>query len=189
MIRLAVVGDIGSGKSYVARQIGYPVFNADVEVSKIYKKSRKCYNKLKKALPRYIFSYPVKKIEISKAIVASRYNLQKIVKIVHPEVRFNMNNFIKKNKHRKFVVLDIPLLMENKINKKKDILIFVDARKSEINKRLKKRPNINLEIVKKFEKLQLPLKFKKKRSNFIIKNNFKINSVKKSVKKILEKIL
>ena len=189
MIRLAVVGDIGSGKSYVARQIGYPVFNADVEVAKIYKKSRKCYNKLKKALPEYIFSYPIKKTEISKAIVAGRHNLQEIVKIVHPEVRFSMNNFIKKNKHRKFVVLDIPLLMENKINKKKDILIFVDARKSEINKRLKKRPNVNLEIVKKFEKLQLPLKFKKKRSNFIIKNNFKINSVKKSVKKILEKIL
>ena len=189
MIRLAVVGDIGSGKSYVARQIGYPVFNADVEVAKIYRKSRKCYNKLKKAFPKYIFSYPVKKIEISKAIVVEQHNLQKIVKIVHPEVRIRMNNFIKKNKHRKFVVLDIPLLMENKINKKKDILIFVDARKSEINKRLKKRQNVNLEIVKKFKKLQLPLKFKKKRSNFIIKNNFKINSVKKSVKKILEKIL
>ena len=189
MIRLAVVGDIGSGKSYVARQIGYPVFNADVEVAKIYRKSRKCYNKLKKAFPKYIFSYPVKKIEISKAIVVEQHNLQKIVKIVHPEVRIRMNNFIKKNKHRKFVVLDIPLLMENKINKKKDILIFVDARKSKINKRLKKRQNVNLEIVKKFKKLQLPLKFKKKRSNFIIKNNFKINSVKKNVKKILEKIL
>ena len=55
--------------------------------------------------------------------------------------------------------------------------------------KVKKRPNVNLEIEKKFEKLQLPLKFKKKRSNFIIKNNFKINSVKKNVKKILEKIL
>ena len=124
MIRLAVVGDIGSGKSYVARQIGYPVFNADVEVAKIYRKSRKCYNKLKKAFPKYIFSYPVKKIEISKAIVVEQHNLQKIVKIVHPEVRIRMNNFIKKNKHRKFVVLDIPLLMENKINKKKRYFNF-----------------------------------------------------------------
>ena len=40
MIRLAVVGDIGSGKSYVAKQFGYPVFNADTEVSKIYKKDK-----------------------------------------------------------------------------------------------------------------------------------------------------
>ena len=55
-----------------------------------------------------------------------------------------MNNFIKKNKNKKFVILDIPLLMENKINKKRDILIFVDASKKEINQRLKRSPNVNL---------------------------------------------
>ena len=47
MIRIGIVGDIGSGKSYVAKQFGYPVFNADVEVVKLYRKSRKCYKKLK----------------------------------------------------------------------------------------------------------------------------------------------
>ena len=41
MIRIAVIGDIGSGKSYVAKQFGYPVFNADNEVSKLYKKKHK----------------------------------------------------------------------------------------------------------------------------------------------------
>ena len=189
MIRLAIVGDIGSGKSYVAKQFGYPVFNADAEVAKLYKKSRKCYNKLKKVLPAYIVSFPIKKNEISKAIIASRHNLKKIVKIIHPEVRSNMNIFIRKNKNKKFVILDIPLLMENKINKKSDILIFVDAKKKEINKRLKKRSNINLKIVKKFKRLQLPLEFKKKQSNFIIKNNFRNNFVKKNVKKMLKKIL
>ena len=189
MIRLAVLGDIGSGKSYVAKQFGYPVFNADTEVAKLYRKSRKCYNKLKKALPRYIVSFPVKKIEISKAIIADQYNLKKIIKIVHPEVRSNMNNFIKKNKNKKLIILDIPLLMENKINKKNDILIFVDAKKKEINKRLKKKLNANPKIIEKFKKLQLPVEVKKKHSNFIIKNNFKNNSVKKNVKKVLEKIL
>ena len=189
MIRLAVVGNIGSGKSYVAKQFGYPVFNADAEVTKLYKKSRKCYNKLKKAFPEYIVSFPVKKIQISKAINADQHNLKKIIKIVHPEVRSNMNNFIKKNKKKKFVVLDIPLLMENKINKKNDILIFVDAKKREINKRLKKKININSKILRRFKKLQLSGEFKKKQSDFIIKNNFRNNSIKKNVKKVLEKIL
>ena len=189
MIRIAVLGDIGSGKSYVAKQFDYPVFNADTEVAKLYKKSRKCYNKLKKTLPGYIVSFPVKKIEISKAIIADQHNLKKIIKIVHPEVRSNMNNFIKKNKNKKLIILDIPLLMENKINKKNDILIFVDAKKKEINKRLKKKPNINSEIVEKFKKLQLPVELKKQCSDFIIKNNFKNNSIKKNVKKVLEKIL
>ena len=189
MIRIAVIGDIGSGKSYVAKQFGYPVFNADNEVTKLYIKSRKCYNKLKKKLPNYITSFPVKKSELSNAILDGKSNLKKIVKIIHPEVRSKMNSFIKKNKKKRFIILDIPLLIENKINKKKDILIFVDATKKEINKRLKKRRNINLEILKKFKKLQLPVEIKKRRSNFIIKNNFKSNYTQKNVKKLLRKIL
>ena len=189
MIRIAVLGDIGSGKSYVAKQFGFPVFNADTEVTKLYRKSRKCYIKLKKALPQYVVSFPVKKIELNRAIIEGHRNLKKIVKIVHPEIRSSMNIFIKKNKNKKAIVLDIPLLMENKINKKNDILIFVDAKKKKINKKLKKRLNINLKIVNKFKKLQLPVEFKKKRSDFIIKNNFKSNSVKKNVKIVLEKIL
>ena len=189
MIRIAVLGDIGSGKSYVAKQFGYPVFNADVEIAELYKKNRKCYNKLKKKFPEYIVSFPVKKTELIRAIIAGQYNLRKIIKIVHPEIRFNMNNFVKKNKHKKFVILDIPLLMENKINKKNDILVFVDAKKNEINKRLKKRPNVNLKIVEKFKKLQLPVEFKKKQSDFIIKNNFRNNSIKKNVRQVLENIL
>ena len=189
MIKIAVLGDIGSGKSYVAKQFGYPVFNADVEVAKLYKKNRKCYSKLKKIFPEYIISFPVKKTELIKAIIAGQHNLRKIIKIIHPEIRFNMNNFVKKNKHKKFVILDIPLLMENKINKKNDILVFVDAKKNEINKRLKKRPNVNLKIIEKFKKLQLPVELKKKKSDFIIKNNFRNNSIKKNVKIILGKIL
>ena len=189
MIRIAVLGDIGSGKSYVAKQFGYPVFNADVEVAKLYKKNRKCYSKLKKIFPKYIISFPVKKTELIRAIIAGQHNLRKIIKIIHPEIRFNMNNFVKKNKHKKFVILDIPLLMENKINKKNDILVFVDAKKNEINKRLKKRPNVNLKIIEKFKKLQLPVELKKKKSDFIIKNNFRNNSIKKNVKIILGKIL
>ena len=189
MIRIAVLGDIGSGKSHVAKLFGFPVFNADAEVAKLYRKSRKCYNKLKKILPAHIVSFPIKKNEISKAIIADKWNLKKIVKIVHPEVRFSMNNFIKKNKSKKFVILDIPLLIENKINKKNDVLIFVDAKKKEIKKRLKKRSNFNVQIARKFKKLQLPIELKKKKSDFIIKNNFKNKSVKKNVKKIIKKIL
>ena len=189
MIRLAVVGDIGSGKSYVAKQFGYPVFNADAEVAKLYRKSRKCYSKLKKALPNYITSFPVKKSELFEAIIEGKYNLKKIVKIVHPEVQSRMNDFINKNKNKKIIVLDIPLLMENKINKKDDILIFVDAKKKEINKRLKKKVNYNSKTLKKFKKLQLPIEFKKQQSDFVIKNNFKNNSIKKNVKKVLEKVL
>ena len=39
MIRIGILGDIGSGKSFIAKSFGYPVFNADVEVGKLYKKA------------------------------------------------------------------------------------------------------------------------------------------------------
>ena len=77
MIRIGIVGDIGSGKSYVAKQFGFPVFNADVEVSKIYKKSIKCFRKLKKTLPKHILSFPIKKKEISIAISENKNNVIK----------------------------------------------------------------------------------------------------------------
>ena len=189
MIRLAVVGDIGSGKSYVAKLFGYPVFNADNEVTKIYKKNRKCYKKLKKALPEYINSFPIKKNELKKAIIAKRNNLKKITKIIHPEVQNRMSKFIKRNRNKKFVVLDIPLLLENKINKKNYIIIFVEAKKKDIISNLKKRKNFNKKIFKILNKFQLSLEFKKKRSDFVIKNNFNPSQIRKSVKMIKKKIL
>ena len=81
------------------------------------------------------------------------------------------------------------MYFENRINKKGDIIIFVDAKKSEINKRLKRRLNFNYKIFNKFRKIQLSLKIKKKKSNFIIKNDFKNVSLKKNVKILKKKIL
>ena len=81
------------------------------------------------------------------------------------------------------------MLLENKINQKRDILVFVDAKKSEIYKRIKKRKNFNTKLIYKFKKIQLSLDYKKKKSHFIIKNNFTNKSVKKGVKNILDKII
>tara|TARA_B100001057_G_scaffold446552_1_gene485207 strand:+ start:486 stop:1055 length:570 start_codon:yes stop_codon:yes gene_type:complete len=189
MIRIGILGDIGSGKSFVARNFGYPVFNADREVDKTYKGNKKIYIKLKKALPEYIRSYPIDKKEITNAILGNKSNLKKIIKIIHLEIRKKMNIFIKKNQKKKIIILDIPLLLENKINKKKDILIFVRSKKSEILKRLKKRENFNLKLFYKFKRLQLSLEYKKRASKFIIKNDFTKKSVKKNIKNILKKIL
>ena len=62
-------------------------------------------------------------------------------------------------------------------------------KKKEIQKRLRKRPNYNQKIFNRLRKLQLPLEFKKKKSNFVVKNNFEIKSVRKSVKVLKGKIL
>ena len=188
MIKIGILGDIGSGKSYVARHFGYPVFNADYEVAKLYQQNKKVFNKLRSSLPKYVYSFPMEKDEILNAILANKNNLNKIVKIVHFEIRKKLNNFLKKNKNKKIVILDIPLLLENRINKKEDILVYVQSKKLSILKNLKKRKNFNQKLLKKFKKVQLPISYKKKMSNFIIKNDFTKRSIDDGIKNILNEI-
>ena len=188
MIRIGILGDIGSGKSYIAKKFGYPVFNADEEVSKLYKKDKKIYINLNKKLPNYVHSFPIDKKEISDAILGNKENLKKIIKIVHLAIRKKMILFLRKNKKKKFVILDIPLLLENKINKQNDILIFVQTKKTDVLSRLKKRKNFNKKMIKKFNNIQLSLKYKKKKSQYVIKNDFKEKTVLKYIKNILNKV-
>tara|TARA_Y100000591_G_C21823853_1_gene695319 strand:- start:908 stop:1477 length:570 start_codon:yes stop_codon:yes gene_type:complete len=189
MIRIGILGDIGSGKSYVANNFGYPVFDADYEVSKLYKKDKKIFIKLNKKLPKYIHSFPVNKNEITKAILSNKSNLKKIITIVHLEIRKVLKIFLKKNKKRKIVILDIPLLLENKINQKNDKLVFIESKNSEINKRLKKRKNFNKKLLQKFKRIQFSASYKKKKANFIIKNNFTKKNIQNSINNILNEIL
>jgi dephospho-CoA kinase len=188
MIRIGILGDIGSGKSYVARNFGYPVFNADHEVAQLYQQNKRIFIKLKKILPKYFHSFPIEKGEISNAILANKKNLNRIVKIVHTEIRKKMNIFLRKNKNEKIVILDIPLLLENKINKKKDILVFVQSKKLEIEKKLKKRKNFNQKLLKKFKSIQYSTNYKKKKSDYVIKNNFTKKSINDGVRNILKEI-
>ena len=190
MIRIALVGEIASGKTFISRCFRLPTFNADQEVKKIYKKNKNCFKKLKRKLPKYINSFPIKKKELKEAVLANKKNLKKVENIIHPEVRKNMKEFIKINKNKKILVFDIPLLLEKKIYNKKNMkLIFVAAKKKDIIKKLKKRKNYDEKIIKEFRSLQLPLEFKKKKSNYIVKNNFKSLNLKKHVKILKEKIL
>jgi len=189
LIKIGVLGDIGSGKSFVAKQFGYPVFDADKEVRQIYKSDKSCYKKIKKKFPKFIKSKIIKKNELGYIVESNKKNLKKISDIVHPIVRKRMHDFYKKNSRKKMVVLDIPLLVENKLYDKKFYLIFIQSKKNEINKRLKKRPFYNKNIIKSLRKSQKSLVYKKKISNFVIKNNFKLLSLRKSIKMIKRKIL
>ena len=188
MKRIGILGSIGSGKSYIAKSFGYPVFDADKEVGLLYKKDRKTFYKLKKILPKYFNKFPINKDDVAKAILNERNNLKKIVKIIHFEIRKKMNFFLKQNRNKKVVILDIPLLLENKINRKGDILIFVQSRKSEVLKKLKKRKNFNYKLFSKFKNIQLPLDYKRKKSQFIIRNDFTKRTVTKYVNNILKQI-
>ena len=189
MIRVGIIGGIGSGKSFISKLFGYPVFNADFEVKSIYKKNKKCFTKLRKKLPKFIKSFPIKKKELISAIDSNKKNLKLISSVVHPLVRDKMKKFINKNKKRSMIIFDIPLFIENNLNKKEDIIIFVNSKSSKVLERLKKRPNFNEKLIRSLKESQVMLSKKRKLSNYVIDNNFSVNVMKKKVKLIKEEIL
>ena len=189
MIRLGIIGSIGSGKTFIGKLFKAPIFNADKEVNYLYRYNRECFNKLKKKLPKFVNSFPIKKNDLSKAIIEDKKNLKKISSIVHPLVRKRMKKFLNKNKNSKILVLDVPLLVENKLYNKNDILIFVKSNKKKILKRLKERPNYNKDVLKKLVENQVILSKKKKLANYIVDNNFTAKIMKKKIKTLKKKIL
>ena len=188
MIKISLVGDIGAGKTYVSKLFMTPYFSADKEVANIYKKNRKCYIALKKRFPKFIKRFPIKKSELSNIIKNKISNLKEIGVIVHPFVRKELKKFLNKNNNKKVVVLDIPLYLENKMNKKNDVIIFLKTIKKEADKRLKKRKNFSKKLLNILRKSQLPLKQKRKKSKYILVNNYDAAIMKKKVK-ILKNII
>ena len=189
MIRIGVIGGIGSGKSFISKLFKSPVFNADREVEFLYKNNLECYKKLKKKLPRFVKSFPISKSQLIKAINEDKKNLKKISSVVHPLVRKKLKLFLNKNKKNKIIVLDIPLLIENKLYNKKDILIFVKSNQNKVIKRLRKRKNYNKKILLNLKKNQANLLKKRKLANYIVDNNFSPNIMKKKISMLKNKIL
>ena len=143
MIRIGILGDIGSGKSFVAQNFGYPVFNADQEVAKLYQKNKKIFIKLRKKLPNYIHSFPVQKKEISNKFNTTtlKYSentrdetVKKLLEIVNKKDPTYSSLSL-------YFIIDNELISdENKINNLFDVLI----EKTSLDKEIK-----NLVIYKK----------------------------------------
>lgn len=191
MIKICVVGSIGSGKTYISKLLAgtmFPIFNADEEVNNVYKQ-KSIFLKLKKILPKYISSFPINKQELIQAISSNQGCLKKIIKIVHPEVRKKMKLFLQKNKNKKAVILDIPLLLENKLNEPEDVIICIEAQQKMLDKKLQQRPGYNKKIVSMLRKIQLPIEEKKSRADFVLVNNYNKKTMQLRVKELLDRII
>ena len=120
MIKIGITGSIASGKTTVAKMLSrrkYPIFNADKAVRQIYKNNifkKKVYKKFKLLNKKDI------KNKIKKIISKNKKSLKDLERIIHPLVRKEVRNFTKKNKNKKFIVFEIPLLIESKLMKNYD---------------------------------------------------------------------
>jgi dephospho-CoA kinase len=109
-------------------------------------------------------------------------------KIIHPIVRKKLVIFLSRFKKNKLVVLDVPLLVENKMFNFVDILILVKTSPRSFLSRIKKRKNLDKQFLNILKKQQTNQKIKESYADFIIYNVSK-NKVKLQAKNIIDKIL
>ena len=116
--------------------------------------------------------------------LSNQNNLKKIIKIVHPEVRKKMKLFLQKNKNKKVVIMDIPLLLENKLHEPEDVIICIDANQKLLDAKLKQRPSYNKKMISILRKIQLPIEEKKLLADFVLVNNYNKKTMQLRVKEL-----
>ena len=145
MIKIGITGSLASGKTTASKIISAgngPLFSADVVVRKLYKT-----NKFRKVVSKKfkINNNSNIKSVLKKLIIKDKKNIRMLEKIIHPFVRKEMKKFIIKNKYKKLLFFEIPLLIESNLIKNFDIILFIKANTNIRLKRFKsKGGNIKL---------------------------------------------
>jgi dephospho-CoA kinase len=191
MIKVGILGSVGSGKSFVANifdELGFNIFSADQVVSQIYERNKNINKKISIFFKLKLNNGKINKNELRDTLKKNSKKFKYLNKIIHLIVRKKLILFLSRYKKTNLVVLDIPLLIENKMFNFVDIFIFVKTKPNIFKIRIKKRRNLDKQFLKLLKKQQADEKIKKSYADFTVNNSTK-NKVKLQVKKILDKIL
>lgn len=185
MIKIGITGSIASGKSTASKILSQkrgPLFNADQVVKKLYRSTNfkklltKKFNLSKKSHLKFI---------IKKKILQKKRNIKKLEKIVHPLVREEMRKFTNNNKNKKILFYEIPLLIESKLTKFFDVIIFIKAKKKIREKRFKARGGKE-NLFHILNTKQLPDKKKIKFCDYVVVNEYNLEILKNNLIDIIK---
>jgi len=191
MVRVGILGSVGSGKTFIAnifKELSFNIFSADNEVANIYKNNKIVNKKIAKFFKLKLYKGKINKQDLRDSLKKNPKKFKFLNKTIHPIVRKRLAIFLSRFKKNKLVVLDIPLLVENKMLNFVDILVLVKTRSNSFLSRIKKRKNLDKQFLNILKKQQASEKIKKGYADFIIYNSSK-NKVKLQVKNIIDKIL
>ena len=175
---VGITGGIGSGKTTLSAHLinkGYLVHESDKVVSSMYNKPKKAFiNFIKKNISSdAVLKNKINKKQIINIIFDNQKARIRLEKYIHKEVKSSRNKFIQKNLNakKKIIFVDIPLLLENKLEKKFDLVVCVISSKKNRTNRVLKNKKFTKKILNKIFSAQTSDKERKKRSQIIIKNN------------------
>ncbi len=184
MMKIGITGSLASGKTTASKILSYkrgPLFSADTAVEKLYK------NKNFKSLIIKKFKienkYNIKK-SLKKLIIKNIKNLEKLEKIIHPHVRKKMLKFTSRNKNRKKLFYEIPLLIESKLMKFFDVVIFIKSKKELRLKRFKAKRG-DKKLFNLLNKKQMSDENKIKFCYYVVVNEKNLKILKKNLLSIM----
>tara|TARA_A100001035_G_scaffold252656_1_gene225289 strand:- start:108 stop:671 length:564 start_codon:yes stop_codon:yes gene_type:complete len=184
MRKIGITGSLASGKTTACKILANkgPLFSADLAVKKLYKK--KIFKiliakKLKIKNPKNL-----KKI-IKDKILIDKYVIKKLEKIIHPFVRQEMKKFVKKNRQKKLLFFEIPLLIESKLMNYFNAIIFIKSKKSLRIKRFKAKGG-NEKLFKVLNSKQLSDKKKLRYCDHLVVNEKNKTILKKQLLNIIK---
>ena len=196
MIKIAITGNIGSGKSTITkiiRELGFKVFDSDKEVKKALLKKElinEISKEFKSKISGLIKKNKIDKAKLGKFVFSNTEELKILEQIVHPKVWERKEKFFLKNGNEPVVFLDIPLLFEKKLQSKFDFIIRTHVSEEVQKKRVLKRKNMTNAKFNHIKKTQTDYSgVEKKWISLDIDTEEDIKIVKKKVKNFLDKIL
>ncbi|MFL3876441.1 dephospho-CoA kinase [Wolbachia endosymbiont of Trichogramma kaykai] len=182
---IGLTGGIAVGKSFIAncfKEFGAALFDADSVVHQLYKVNKNIISYAEEKFPGVIVNGKIDRTVLSKYFLAYDENWEQFQSLVHSAVRNELEIFIDQEKENdgKFLVLDIPLLLETRFRLYCNFIVFIHADSSVQAQRISER-NMDKKKLDLMSSIQLPIEEKKQMSDFIIDTSANVLSQVKDI--------
>jgi len=188
VIRIALTGSIGMGKSEVARMFecaGVPVFDADAEVRRLQGPGGELVEAIEQRFPGTTGHEGVGRDALSARVLGDPAELQALETIIHPAVQRKRAEFIEKNRDKPALLFEIPLLFETGGESAFDKVIVVSAPPDVQRRRVLKRAGMTEEKLAAILARQMPDSEKRARADFIVETGGDLSTTEVQVREIL----
>jgi dephospho-CoA kinase len=190
LIKIGLTGCIGMGKSTTLKMFqneGVSTWSADEAVSRLYAKGGKAVLKVQALTPESVVNNAVSRENLREEVKKRPEILLSLELIVNPLIKTDRERFLCSNSEHRAVVLDLPLLFENKMESDFDIIVVVSASEMEQKERVLSRNTMDIKLLNIIKSKQISDKEKRSRADFVFETT-SIEKTKKDVKCFLREM-
>ena len=188
MIKIALTGSIGMGKSTVAamfERAGVPVFDADAIVRSLQGPGGALVERIGEHFPGTVRDGVLDRVRLAGIVLEDPAQLGELESIVHPAVYDARLAFLDKHRDSPALVFDIPLLFETGGEKEFDKVVVVSAPSDIQRERVLHRAGMTPERLQSILDRQMPDEEKRRRADFVIDTSGDLSTTEAEVRDIL----